>query len=77
MLHLSEARPGEEREGPAHGTFDHAAFRCTDRAAYESQLAKRGIPYRTALVPETQVLQVFFKDPAGNGVELNFEEQDG
>lgn len=77
VLHLSEARPGEEREGQPSGTFDHAAFRCTGRAAYEHELALRGIPYRTALVPETQVLQVFFKDPAGNGVELNFEGQDG
>ena len=77
VLHLSEARPGEEREGAPHGTFDHAAFRCSGRAAYERELAQRGIPYRTALVPETQVLQIFFTDPAGNGVELNFEELDG
>lgn len=73
VLHLSEARPGEERAGPPSGTFDHAAFSCTGHAAYERELARRGIPYRTALVPETQVLQVFFTDPAGNGVELNFE----
>lgn len=77
VLHLSEARPGEEREARASGTFDHAAFRCTGRAEYERTLAQRGIPYRTALVPETQLLQVFFKDRAGNGVELNFEELDG
>ncbi|MCE3263986.1 MAG: diguanylate cyclase [Pseudoduganella sp.] len=76
VLHLSEARPDEHRTGQPPGTFDHAAFRCTDRAAYERELTKRGIQFRSALVPETRLLQIFFTDPAGNGVELNFEEHD-
>jgi catechol-2,3-dioxygenase len=74
ILHLSEARPGESRPAQPIGTFDHAAFRCTDRAAYERELTKRGIRFTTALVPETGVSQIFITDPAGNGVELNFEE---
>lgn len=76
ILHLSEARPEENRPTQPLGTFDHAAFRCTGRAAFEQELTRRGIQYRTAVVPETNLLQIFFKDPAGNGVELNFEEQD-
>lgn len=74
VLHLSEAGTGEERPARPLGTFDHAAFRCTGQAGYERVLAGRGIEYRTAVVPATRLVQVFFKDPAGNGVELNFEE---
>lgn len=74
VLHLSEAGPAEQRPSHSVGTFDHAAFRCSGRAAYEELLRQRGIPYRTAIVPETRTLQIFFKDPAGNGVELNFDQ---
>lgn len=77
VLHLSEAQPSETRPLGAASTFDHAAFSCKDRAAYEQALAARGIEYRVAHVPETRQVQVFFRDPAGNGVELNFEEGGG
>ena len=76
VLHLSEAGPDENRPAQPTGTFDHAAFRCTDRAAYESKLSARGIKYRVAVVPVTQQLQIFITDPAGNGIELNFENQE-
>lgn len=76
ILHLSEAGPGEVRPEQPLGTFDHAAFRCTGRAQLEQQLKRRGIAYRVAVVPATQQVQVFLSDPAGNGVELNFEHQD-
>lgn len=76
VLHLSESRPSENRPAQPVGTFDHAAFRCGGREGYEQELTRRGIPYRTALVPETQLVQLFFSDPAGNGVELNFENED-
>lgn len=76
VLHLSEAGPDELRPTRPSGTFDHAAFRCSGRAAYESALALRGIRYRVAHVPATQQVQLFLTDPAGNGVELNFDSSD-
>jgi catechol-2,3-dioxygenase len=76
VLHLSEADAGERR-GATVNTFSHAAFNCADRAGYERLLAERGIEYRTARVPLTGQLQLFFHDPAGNGVELNFAGEDG
>jgi len=76
VLHLSEAGPDEVRPAQPSGTFDHAAFRCSGRPAYESELAKRGIRYRVALVPATRQVQIFLTDPAGNGVELNFDSSD-
>jgi catechol-2,3-dioxygenase len=76
VLHLSESKPGEARTDRPSGTFDHAAFRCTGRQEYEQALARRGIVYRTAVVPETSMTQLFLTDPAGNGVELNFDNRD-
>jgi catechol-2,3-dioxygenase len=72
VLHLSEADAPEQR-GSSVNTFAHAAFNCTDRAAFERRLNERGIVFRVAQVPLTGQVQLFFRDPAGNGVELQFE----
>ncbi len=76
VLHLTEARDDEVRSIEAATTFDHAAFNCAGRGEYESTLAQRGIKYEIAHVPQTGQFQLFFKDPAGNGVELNFTGTD-
>jgi catechol-2,3-dioxygenase len=34
-----------------------------------------GISYEVSVVPQTTQVQLFFSDPAGNGVELNFDER--
>lgn len=75
VLHLSEAGTGENRPAQPVGTFDHAAFRCAGRAQFEKELERRGIQYRVAVVPATRQVQIFLTDPAGNGVELNFDDE--
>jgi catechol-2,3-dioxygenase len=73
VLHLSETSPGEFRSGQGGTTtFDHAAFRCSDLPATEARLAAHGIAFERAEVPTTGIVQLFFSDPAGNGVELGF-----
>jgi extradiol dioxygenase family protein len=72
VLHLSESAPREGRGNEVNTTFDHAAFTCSGLSEYERKLTQRGIKYRMAQVPETRQVQLFFNDPAGNGVELNF-----
>lgn len=72
VLHLSEARPNEHRRAHTTGTFDHVAFDCVDRARFEAHLSACGIDFRRAYVPLVDRCQLFFSDPAGNGVELNF-----
>ncbi|HVY22366.1 MAG TPA: VOC family protein [Steroidobacteraceae bacterium] len=74
VLHLTEARAGEARTVNAATTFDHVAFDCADREAVEQHLKSHGITFRTSTVPLTRRYQIFFKDPAGNGVELNFAQ---
>jgi catechol-2,3-dioxygenase len=74
VLHLSETAPGESRPAGVVSTFDHAAFRCSGRAEFERNLARRGIEYRTDRPRSINLVQLFLHDPAGNGVELNFAE---
>ena len=75
VLHLSESGAGEPARDAPGGTttFDHAAFRCSDLAGTEARLAARGRAFERAEVPTTGIVQLFFSDPAGNGVELGFE----
>jgi catechol-2,3-dioxygenase len=73
VLHLSEENPGEKHPSPGEGTFDHVAFTCEDFDAMRSRLDSIGIQFRLADVPLTRTRQIFLRDPAGNGVELNFE----
>jgi catechol-2,3-dioxygenase len=75
VLHLSLASPAEGRTTAARTTFDHVAFDCAGRAGYEALLDARDIAFEVARVPGTAQVQVFFSDPAGNGVELDFADE--
>lgn len=76
ILHLSEASHGEEHPVPGAGTFDHVAFTCSGISSMRERLDALHIPYRVADVPLTKQRQVFLQDPAGNGVELNFDARE-
>lgn len=76
VLHLTEAAPGEKRDVGATNTFDHVAFSCTDLPATIERLRKLHIEYARDNVPATGQRQLFFSDPAGNGVELNFVREE-
>lgn len=77
VLHLSEAGSLERRTAHVTGTFDHVAFECVDMAAFEARLRARAIDFRRGHVPVLDQWQLFFVDPAGNGVELNFAGPEG
>lgn len=77
VLHLSEARAHERRTPHVKGTFDHVAFECSGLDQFEAHLRARGIEFRRAHVPLLDLWQLFFLDPAGNGVELNFAGSEG
>ncbi|HEU4621339.1 MAG TPA: diguanylate cyclase [Burkholderiaceae bacterium] len=76
VLHLIEARIDDVRSLNVNTTFDHVAFNCVNRAAVERMLIDRGIAYRVAHVPGRSQIQLFLRDPAGNGVELSFTQSD-
>ena len=76
VLHLSELTNGSFSIAHTHTTFDHAAFRASDRVGTEEKLRRLEIPFHTERIPDSGAYQIFLKDPAGNGVELNFASAD-
>lgn len=76
VLHLSEVREGETVKMEVKTTFDHVAFRAKDLHRSLQHLQSLGIEFRQREIASTQTVQIFFKDPAGNGVELNFAKLD-
>jgi catechol-2,3-dioxygenase len=74
VLHLSEAAQGEVRPVNVVNTFDHVALSCTGLSSFEARLRKFNVSYTSNQVPLTRQHQLFFFDPVGNGVELNFAE---
>ncbi len=76
VVHLSLASEGEIRAADVPSTFAHVAFACSDRTTYERHLSESGVKYDVAIVPEVGVKQLFFKDPAGNVVELSFDSEE-
>jgi glyoxylase I family protein len=72
VLHLSEAMSEEGRQENTATTFDHVAFTATDYQGTLEHLEQLGIVFRTREIHSTGQRQIFFSDPAGNGIELNF-----
>ena len=77
VLHLSQASPDDLRALHVRGTFNHAAFRCRGCMAQLAKLKEHGIPVRIVEDVVQQQRQLFFQDPAGNGVELSYPLQEG
>ena len=72
VLHLTQTREDEVREVGVVPTFDHVAFACEDFEAMRARLETAGIVHEVDEVPLTGQRQIFFRDPTGNGIELNF-----
>ena len=54
------------------GTVDHMAFTATGLAGMRERLVRQGITYRERTVPSLGIHQVFFEDPSGVTLELNY-----
>ena len=72
VLHLSEELPGDKRRAGSDLTFDHVALEASNWPLTIQELRAAGIDFAEDLVPSTGRRQIFFRDPAGNGVELIF-----
>lgn len=55
------------------GILDHMAFSATDLSGTLATLKSRGLAYDLRRQQETRVWQLFFHDPNGARVELDFE----
>jgi glyoxylase I family protein len=74
VLHLSFSKNGIVNELNVNSTFDHMAFTCQDENMYIDLLTKKNIKFSIREIPEIGTRQIFFKDPAGNGIELIFPD---
>ena len=72
ILHLSETKKNDSNPVNIKNTFDHMAFTAEDKDKYIKILEKKEIKFHLRIVPEIGTEQIFFKDPAGNGIELIF-----
>ena len=72
VLHLSFSKNGIVNELNVNSTFDHMAFTCKDENMYIDLLNKKNIKFSIREIPEIGTRQIFFNDPAGNGIELIF-----
>jgi len=74
VLHLNES-PQDISSPSGENSFNHAAFKCSGLKEFERRLARQGVEYKTSRNTELKRVQLFFSDPAGNGVELNFPDE--
>ena len=74
VLHLSETREGEEVPllEQRRSAINHIAFTCTGIEDLRSRLDSNEVEYEVTEVPQRDQTQIFFVDPAGVRVELNF-----
>jgi len=70
LVHLSVRKDHGETGG--NGPLDHVAFRVSDPAPLIDRLDRAGVAYRRREITEMSMGQLFFQDPAGNGLEVNF-----
>jgi catechol-2,3-dioxygenase len=69
IIHLSESNRRQDNEQQGH--VDHVAFQTTGVDALIGRLTAKNIEYRSDYIPELNMTQLFFKDPAGTGLEVN------
>lgn len=78
VLHLMEWSGIDEPPPCERGYLDHVAFSCADLSGFIKKLDHLGVPYkrRDFASAETRFTQLEVTDPVGNGVELNFAEEE-
>ncbi len=64
---------GREKKDLVKGVLDHMAFTAQDLPASVARLKSHGIPYELRKLPGYGTWQLFFVDPNGAKVELDFD----
>ncbi len=70
ILHVVAGRPLPDQRA---GVLDHMAFTATGLADVLAKLKARGIGYDLRRLPSARLWQLFFLDPNGAKVELDFD----
>lgn len=74
IVHLTACDEADTRSNgePVLSFFDHIAFSCKGLSGTIERLQQLNVSYRMSDVPSLGQVQLFIRDPAGVGVELNF-----
>jgi catechol 2,3-dioxygenase-like lactoylglutathione lyase family enzyme len=75
LLHITGFQ-GEAPKPADTGWFSHIALKCRDFDAARVRLDACGVAYDVEEVPRLGERQIFFTDPIGVGMELNFDSDD-
>ena len=73
ILHVIAGKPKEQL---VKGVIDHMAFTGLDLAGTVENLKARSIAYELRRLPEYGTWQLFFDDPNGAKVELDFDKNE-
>ena len=73
VVHLITPKEGDDRS-PHKSSYDHVAFKTSDYQGVLKRLKALNIPFEEKPIPGMTAHQIFLRDPAGNRVELNFDE---
>lgn len=69
---MPQAFARETPAGRVTGAIHHVALNCSGHDAYVERLELHGIDYRLNELPSVQLKQIFFHEPNGVLLELNF-----
>lgn len=64
-----------ETENIENRHLNHIAYRTEGLSEYIQRLDSFAIKYHKTILNELNQTQLFFSDPAGNGIELNFQDE--
>ena len=73
VLHLITPKDGDARSSQK-SSFDHVAFKTSDYEGVLKKLKTLNVPFEEKPIPGMTAHQIFLTDPAGNRVELNFDD---
>lgn len=69
---MQQAYRRETKSGPMTGAIHHVALDCGDHKAFIERLEAHGIDYRLNDITSINLKQLFFSEPNGVLLELNF-----
>jgi catechol 2,3-dioxygenase-like lactoylglutathione lyase family enzyme len=70
ILHIVAGRP---REALVKGVIDHMAFSGCDLAGTVQKLKRKNVPHELRKLPAYGTWQLFFHDPNGAKIEIDFD----
>jgi len=73
VVHLITPKEGDDRSFQK-SSYDHVAFKAGNYLDVLQKIKSLNIPFEEKPIPGMTAHQIFLRDPAGNRVELNFDD---